>query len=131
MAIESHQPGALKYLLSLQEYYSIDVILEDTNRDGTTLLSAAVQHANREVVDIITKFLLAEADIHTISSYLEKEDVRGRTVAHYLFSAPYLMFSLGNPRVCSSELSADEYLSEGREGAGTGGKQYWSARRAM
>ncbi|KAE8549587.1 hypothetical protein EYB25_008109 [Talaromyces marneffei] len=96
MAVESHQPAALKYLLSLQEYYSIDVILEDTNRDGTTLLSAAVQHANRKVVDIITDFLLAEADIHTISSYLEKEDIRGRTVAHYLFSAPYLMSSLGS-----------------------------------
>ncbi|EED24038.1 VPS9 domain protein, putative [Talaromyces stipitatus ATCC 10500] len=96
MAVESHQPGVLKYLLSLQEYYSIDVILEDTNRDGTTLLSAAVQHANRKVVDIITDFLLADADIHTISSYLEKEDVRGRTVAHYLFSAPYLMSSLGS-----------------------------------
>lgn len=96
MAVESHQPKALSYLLSLREFYPIDVILEDTNNDGTTLLSAAVQHANREVVNIITDFLLAEADLHTISSYLEKDDIRGRTVAHYLFSAPYLMSKLGS-----------------------------------
>ncbi|KKA24006.1 VPS9 domain protein [Rasamsonia emersonii CBS 393.64] len=96
MAVESRQPEALKYLLSLREYYPLEAIIEDTNRDGTTLLSAAVQHAHSEIVDIIVDFLFRETDEPTIAAYLSKPDIRGRTVAHYLFSAPYLMSRLGN-----------------------------------
>jgi hypothetical protein len=96
MAVESRQPEALKYLLSLQEYYPLEVIIEDTNRDGTTLLSAAVQHAHTEIVDILVDLLFRETDGRTIAAYLSKPDIRGRTVAHYLFSAPYLMSRLGN-----------------------------------
>ncbi|KAL1961629.1 hypothetical protein VTN77DRAFT_1379 [Rasamsonia byssochlamydoides] len=96
MAVESRQPEALKYLLSLRDYYPLEFILEDTNRDGTTLLSAAVQHAHAEVVNIIVDFLFRETDERTIAAYLAKPDIRGRTVAHYLFSAPYLMSRLGN-----------------------------------
>lgn len=96
MAVESRHPKALRYLLDLQEYYPLQVILEDTNRDGTTLLSAAVQHAHTEAVDIIINFLFSETDQHAIMTYLGKADIRGRTVAHYLFSAPYLMSRLGN-----------------------------------
>ncbi|KAH8693242.1 putative VPS9 domain protein [Talaromyces proteolyticus] len=96
MAVENRQPKALKYLLDLQDYYPLELILEDINRDGTTLLSAAVQHAHKEAVEIIINFLFSEADQPTIVGYLEKADIRGRTVAHYLFSAPYLMARLGN-----------------------------------
>jgi small subunit ribosomal protein S11 len=96
MAVEGRQPKALRYLLDLQEYYPLQVILEDTNRDGTTLLSAAVQHAHTKAVDIIIDFLFSETDQRTIMAYLGKADIRGRTVAHYLFSAPYLMSRLGN-----------------------------------
>src|SRR5712664_503048 len=53
MAVESRQPEALKYLLSLRRFYPLKGILEDTNSDGTTLLSAAVQLAQTELVDII------------------------------------------------------------------------------
>ena len=96
MAVESRQPEALKYLLSLRQFYPFKVILEDTNSDGTTLLSAAVQLAQTELVDIIVDFMYQEADTSTIATYLSKSDIRGRTVAHYLFSAPYLMSRLGN-----------------------------------
>lgn len=94
MAVVSRQPGALKYLLSLQEYYPLESVLEDTNYDGTTLLSAAVQHAHREVVDVIVDYLFQHADKPRIAAYLSKADTRGRTVAHYLFSAPYLLSKL-------------------------------------
>lgn len=96
MAVEGRQPEALKYLLSLEEYYPLEDILEDTNSDGTTLLSAAVQLAHTELVDIILDYLFRTADQHTIASYLSKSDIHGRTVAHYLFSAPTLMSRLGN-----------------------------------
>ncbi|KAL2011680.1 hypothetical protein VTN00DRAFT_4398 [Thermoascus crustaceus] len=96
MAVEGRQPEALKYLLSLEEYYPLEDILEDTNSDGTTLLSAAVQLAHTELVDIILDFIFRSADERTVASYLSKSDIRGRTVAHYLFSTPSLMSRLGN-----------------------------------
>ncbi|KAG2415549.1 hypothetical protein HFD88_006740 [Aspergillus terreus] len=94
MAVESRQPEALKYLLSLEEYYPLEDILEDTNTEGTTLLSAAVQLAHTEMVDILLNFLFGAADRDVIIAYLRKSDVHGRTVAHYLFSTPSVMHRL-------------------------------------
>lgn len=95
MAIEARQPESLRYLLSLQEYYSVESILEDTNSEGTTLLSAAVQLAYIDIIDIILDFVLQAPEEQLIVSCLSKSDIRGRTVAHYLFNAPELMSRLG------------------------------------
>ncbi|RAH63951.1 putative VPS9 domain protein [Aspergillus aculeatinus CBS 121060] len=94
MAVESRQPEALKYLLSLQEYYPLEDILEDSNTEGTTLLSAAVQLAHTDIVDILMDYLFSATDKHTIASYMQKSDMHGRTVAHYLFSTPSVMHRL-------------------------------------
>ncbi|KAL4942281.1 hypothetical protein BDV06DRAFT_165345 [Aspergillus oleicola] len=94
MAVESYRPEALKYLLSLVEFYSVTDVLEDTNPEGTTLLSAAVQLAQAELVDLLLNYLTDEADEEAIASYLRKSDERGRTVAHYLFSMPPVMLRL-------------------------------------
>ncbi|RHZ48094.1 putative VPS9 domain protein [Aspergillus thermomutatus] len=94
MAVDSRQPEALKYLLSLEEYYSLEDILEDTNTDGTTLLSAAVQLAHPEMVGTLLDFLFSTTDEQTIAGYLKKADMHGRTVAHYLFSTPSVMYRL-------------------------------------
>ena len=95
MAVEARQPQSLKYLLSLQEYYSSETVLEDTNSEGTTLLSAAVQLGNTELVDIILDYLLNINDDSLIFDYFGKEDDRGRTMAHYLFNAPHLIKRFG------------------------------------
>ncbi|OQD77925.1 hypothetical protein PENDEC_c002G03779 [Penicillium decumbens] len=95
MAVECRQTEALKYLLSLEEYYPIEDILEDTNADGTTLLNAAVQLAHTQIVDILLDFLFSKTDESVVAMYLTKSDVHGRTVAHYLFSAPALLARLG------------------------------------
>lgn len=95
MAVEACQPGSLKYLLSLEDYYPIETILEDVNSDGTTLLSAAVQLAHTEIVDIILNFIFDAAEPHAVAAYLAKPDARGRTVAHYIFSVPSLMSRVG------------------------------------
>ncbi|KAJ5691336.1 hypothetical protein N7488_012071 [Penicillium malachiteum] len=95
MAVESRQTEALKYLLSLEEYYPLEDILEDTNADGTTLLNAAVQLANSEIVEILLDFLFSKTDHSVIAAYLKKSDVHGRTVGHYLFSTPSLLARLG------------------------------------
>ncbi|KAE8135490.1 hypothetical protein BDV38DRAFT_252433 [Aspergillus pseudotamarii] len=94
MAVENRQPEALKYLLTLEEYYPLEDILDDTNTDGTTLLNAAVQLAHTEMVDIILEYLSSTTDEQTIVSYLRKSDIHGRTVAHYLFSTPSVMHKL-------------------------------------
>lgn len=95
MAVESRQTEALKYLLSLDEYYPLEDVLEDTNADGTTLLNAAVQLAHDEIVDILLDFLFSKTDASVVTMYLTKSDVHGRTVGHYLFSTPSLITRIG------------------------------------
>lgn len=95
MAVEGRQPDALKYLLTLEEYYPLDEILQDTNADGTTLLNAAVQLAHNDIVNILLDFLFTKTDAKVIAFYLTKSDVHGRTVAHYIFSTPSLLARLG------------------------------------
>ncbi|KAI9775849.1 MAG: hypothetical protein M1835_005673 [Candelina submexicana] len=95
MAIESRQPQALRYLLSLREFYPPDLVFDDSNNEGTTLLSAAVQLAHTELVEIILDFILQAEDDRTVISYFEIPDSRGRTVAHYLFNAPHLISRIG------------------------------------
>ena len=95
MAVEARQPGALDYLLSLEEYFPTKCVLEDSNKEGTTLLSAAVQLAHAELIEILLRRIFQARDQQEISKYFARADVRGRTVAHYLFNAPYLI-----PRFC-------------------------------
>lgn len=96
MAVQSRQTEVLKYLLSLDEYYPLEHILEDTNADGTTLLNAAVQLAHHDVVDILLDFLFSKTDEPMVATYLTKSDVHGRTVAHYIFSLPSLLGRIGS-----------------------------------
>lgn len=95
MAIEAHQPSSLRYLLSLREYYPLQSILEDCSSEGTTLLNAAIQLADTELIDVILDFVLKNAEEHELMAYLAKADSRGRTMAHYLFNAPHLLPKLG------------------------------------
>ncbi|KAL1958578.1 hypothetical protein VTO42DRAFT_4175 [Malbranchea cinnamomea] len=96
MAVEARSADALKYLLTLHEYYPIESILEDTNSEGTTLLSAAVQLGSIEIVDILLDFISQAADPQDVRHYFSKGDSRGRTVAHYIFSIPSLIRRLGS-----------------------------------
>ena len=95
MAVEARQPEVLKYLLSLEEFYPSNVILEDCNGEGTTLLSAAVQLAHTGLIEILTDFVLGLREIKQIENYVSKQDSRGRTVAHYVFNAPQLIQRFG------------------------------------
>ena len=96
MAIEYRQPQALLYLLSLHDYFSLDVILDDSNDEGTSLLSAAVQTGDTQIIDIILDFVLQADEPAKIKGYFEKPDHRGRTMAHYLFNAPFLISRIGH-----------------------------------
>jgi len=95
MAVQHGRPESLKYLLSLEKYYPLDAVLEDTNNEGTTLLSAAVQLGHTELIEIILDFVFRAETDSIIISYLARQDTRGRSVAHYLFNAPALIARVG------------------------------------
>ncbi|KAL2270170.1 hypothetical protein VTJ83DRAFT_2354 [Remersonia thermophila] len=95
MAVQNGRPEALRYLLSLKEYYTPEVILEDRNNEGTTLFSAAVQLGAPDVINTVLDFLLDAADDDRMRSYLAIQDTRGRSAAHYLFHAPFLIERIG------------------------------------
>ena len=96
MAIQNRQPEALKYLLSLRQYYSAEVILGDQNNEGTTLFSAAVQLGDPTIVDTILDFLLEAMDDSKLREYLAIQDTWGRSAAHYMFHSPFLIQRIGN-----------------------------------
>lgn len=96
MAVESRQPVVLEYFLSLEHFFPIKGILEDSNNEGTTLLSAAIQTAHPELIDIILRRVVKMRDGRMILEYFSKADSRGRTMAHYLFNAPHLIRRFGD-----------------------------------
>ena len=96
MAVEARQPESLRYILTLSEFYTCKVVLEDVSNEGTTLLSAAIQLAQTELVNIILDFIRERVDGDILTAYLANVDLRGRTVAHYLFNAPQMMSRLGD-----------------------------------
>ncbi|RKF62760.1 putative vps9 domain protein [Erysiphe neolycopersici] len=95
MAIQNKQPGCLKYLLSMKNYFPSDFVLEDVNNEGTTLLSAAVQLGHDNLINIILDFLFSLEEPNAIKDYLSLQDINDRSVAHYLFNATSLLTSVG------------------------------------
>jgi hypothetical protein len=95
MAIQHERAQSLKYLLSLEDYYPLNSVLEDVNNEGTTLLSAAVQLGNQKIIEILLDFVFKVEQDSRIMAYLAVQDIRGRSVAHYLFNAPALIARVG------------------------------------
>jgi len=95
MAIQARQAEALDYLLSLEEFFTPGMILDDCDGDGTTLLSAAIQSAEPALIEIIVEYILHLRDPVKLREYIRKEDTRGRSFAHYLFQAPEVMARFG------------------------------------
>jgi hypothetical protein len=95
MTVQKCQTEVLKYLLTLDQFYPFDQVLEDVDNDGTTLLSAAVQLGDSETVEILVDFVLTADDDETIKKYFGKTDKMGRSFAHYLFNCPSLISRFG------------------------------------
>ncbi|KAF4585400.1 VPS9 domain protein [Ophiocordyceps camponoti-floridani] len=96
MAVQHRQTAALAYLLSLSGYYPIDVVLQDMDVERTTLLSAATQLGHAELIDMVLNYIVSQASVPQLSRYLSEQDVRGRSVGHYLFHAPWLIRRIGH-----------------------------------
>ncbi|KAK4454830.1 hypothetical protein QBC34DRAFT_392731 [Podospora aff. communis PSN243] len=95
MAIQHEQPEALKYLLSLKQYYSARFILDDRDNEGTTLFSAAVQLGVESLVNMVLDSLLASTEDNKMREYFAAQDIWGRSAAHYMFHAPHLLRRIG------------------------------------
>ncbi|KAI1152401.1 hypothetical protein F4825DRAFT_309600 [Nemania diffusa] len=95
MAIQNERPEALKYLLSLEHFFSRKMILEDTNNEDTSLLAAAIQLGHTELIDVILDFVMTSTPEPQMRDYFALQDVRGRSVGHYLFHAPALIPRIG------------------------------------
>lgn len=95
MAVQHERPESLQYLLSLQYYFPLRSVLEDTNNEGTTLLSAAVQLGHTELINIILDFVYRASSELIVIGYLSRQDINGRSVAHFLFNYPELISRVG------------------------------------
>ncbi|KAF5869915.1 putative vps9 domain protein [Botrytis fragariae] len=95
MAVQHERPESLRYLLSLQYYFPLRSVLEDTNNEGTTLLSAAVQLGHTELINIILDFVYRASSELIVVGYLSRQDINGRSVAHFLFNYPELISRVG------------------------------------
>ncbi|KAF2145341.1 uncharacterized protein K452DRAFT_243276 [Aplosporella prunicola CBS 121167] len=97
MAVESRQDKALRYMLSLQDFFPLETVLDDCTYDGTTLLSAAIQQAHTGVIHTLLDFVAERASNNqVIAGYLARQDSQGRSAAHYLFDQPLLIPRLGH-----------------------------------
>lgn len=93
MAVQERRLEVLAYLLETQ-MFDLEFLVEDSNNEGTTLLSAAVQAEGQGIVDLICpRFFEMEEPL--LRKYFAKPDTAGRTVAHYLFNTPDLIKRLG------------------------------------
>ncbi|KAH7127668.1 hypothetical protein EDB81DRAFT_146594 [Dactylonectria macrodidyma] len=95
MAIQGERVEALKYLLSLSEYFPARFILDDLDCEDTTLLSAAIQLGHTELTNVILEFVVSNVTLAQLTEYLSRQDIWGRSVGHYLFHAPHLINKIG------------------------------------
>ncbi|VZI09010.1 unnamed protein product [Fusarium fujikuroi] len=96
MAIQAERAETLKYLLSLTDYFSPSFVLDDMNNEDTTLLSAAIQLGNAQIIDLTLGFIIMSTTPEQLVSYLAQQDIWGRSCAHYLFNAPALITRIGH-----------------------------------
>lgn len=92
MAIQRNNLEVLQYLLSRPE--APKFLADDENYQHETPLTTAMQTENQQFVAILSDTLLRLPEI-AIRRCLERQDKDGRTVGHYLFNAPELIWKLG------------------------------------
>ncbi|KAK9482875.1 hypothetical protein V1527DRAFT_475048 [Lipomyces starkeyi] len=86
---------SLKLLLSKQDVFPMEAIWKEQNGRQTTLLSAAIQTADKEIVDAIWSLLSANYSQDDLRKYLSRKDEWQRSVGHYLFYLPDLIETIG------------------------------------
>lgn len=97
MAIDSKQPMMLKCLLQMEYLIDQKQVLGDRNMDSATLLIVAVQQGDGKLIDMVFDYVVDHTSSEQqLREYLAVQDTSGRSVAHYCFSATYLVSSIGH-----------------------------------
>lgn len=95
LAVQNQHANVVRYLLSLRGYFPWENVIEDMNNEDTTLLSAAVQLGNMELIEMILDYVMQDATHEQLLHYVRRQDIWGRSVGHYLFNAPSLISRVG------------------------------------
>lgn len=97
MALRHKQITLVQYFLEHQQDFTLEHILQDVDNSGTTLLSAAIQIEQSALIGILLNCLQgAGCDDTRLRDYLRKQDLQGRSVAHYLFHQPLVIPQLAD-----------------------------------
>ncbi|KAF3176024.1 hypothetical protein EYR41_003808 [Orbilia oligospora] len=94
MAVNNQQQDVLEYLIDESTYFPLVWLLQDRTHDGTTLLSAAIQGENYDIVRVIMEEVMKAQD-DEILEYMKAVDENGRTAGHYAFSQPTFLRHFG------------------------------------
>ncbi|KAF3193598.1 hypothetical protein TWF225_009170 [Orbilia oligospora] len=94
MAVNNQQQDVLEYLIDESTYFPLVWLLQDRTHDGTTLLSAAIQGENYDIVRVIMEEVMKAQD-DEILEYMKAVDENGRTTGHYAFSQPTFLRHFG------------------------------------
>ena len=95
MAVEAGKSQMLKFLLSVPAHFRANFVLDDSNSEGATLLNAAVQFGNRAITDELIEYIEESTSDEQLRRYFAVQDIKGRCMAHYLFTQPHLMKRFG------------------------------------
>ncbi|KAK6531429.1 hypothetical protein TWF281_008234 [Arthrobotrys megalospora] len=94
MAVNNQQQDVLEYLIDESTYFPLVWLLQDRTHDGTTLLSAAIQGENYDIVRVIMEEVMKARD-EEILEYMKAVDTNGRTAGHYAFNQPTFLRHFG------------------------------------
>ncbi|KAK6356463.1 hypothetical protein TWF718_000822 [Orbilia javanica] len=94
MAVNNQQQDVLEYLIDESTYFPLVWLLQDRTHDGTTLLSAAIQGENYDIVRVIMEEVMKAQD-DEILDYMKAVDSNGRTAGHYTFNQPTFLRHFG------------------------------------
>ncbi|KAF3905465.1 hypothetical protein ABW20_dc0105705 [Dactylellina cionopaga] len=94
MAVNNQQQDILEYLIDESTYFPLVWLLQDRAHDGTTLLSAAIQGENYNIVRVLMEEIMKAGD-DDILRYMKAVDSNGRTAGHYAFNQPTFLRHFG------------------------------------
>ncbi|KAF3929295.1 hypothetical protein AA313_de0207730 [Arthrobotrys entomopaga] len=99
MAVNTQQQDILEYLIDESTYFPLAWLLQDRMHDGTTLLSAAIQGENYDIVRVMMEEIMKASD-DDILHYMKAVDASGRTAGHYAFKYAFHLYFYAKNQCC-------------------------------
>ncbi|KAG5519488.1 hypothetical protein PMAC_002115 [Pneumocystis sp. 'macacae'] len=93
LGIKSKNISSIIFLFN-QPQFSLEFLLNDRDIEGSTLLMVAIKLEFKEAINVLLQKLKTCSN-RKFFDYLTQKDHLGKTVCHYLFHQPYLIYELG------------------------------------